>query len=426
MMAQADDRLGRAVGAHYRIDSFRFDLMGHQPRAAMEDAAARVDAAAGRDVQLIGEGWNFGEVADGARFVQASQLSLGGSGIGTFSDRARDAVRGGGAGDSGAALRRDQGCSTAWSTAQRRGAASAARPDAAADLVRVGLAGTLRDYRMPPRRHDGRCRRSTTTASRPATRAQPGEVVNYVENHDNQTLFDINALQAAARHAAATTARACRCWARRSTAFSQGVAYFHAGIDMLRSKSLDRNSFDSGDWFNRLDWTYRDNSSAPACRRRATMRRTTSAAPAARAARDQAAPDDIAWTRDAFRDLLRIRASSTLFRLRTRDDVKRAADVPANRFARPHRRSPRRQGSRRRAFPGRAVLPQRVDRSAQRHPARFARRAVGAAPGPSVADGGGPARTRCPLRSRDRPLHDSAAHGRRFRAARKRGRCPIC
>ena len=51
---------------------------------------------------LIGEGWNFGEVADGARFVQASQLSLNGSGIATFSDRARDAIRGGGAGDDGA------------------------------------------------------------------------------------------------------------------------------------------------------------------------------------------------------------------------------------------------------------------------------------------------------------------------------------
>ena len=35
----------------------------------------------------------------------------------------------------------------------------------------------------------------------------------------------------------------------------QGVAYFHAGIDTLRSKSLDRNSYDSGDWFNRIDWS---------------------------------------------------------------------------------------------------------------------------------------------------------------------------
>jgi hypothetical protein len=47
-------------------------------------------------VYLYGEGWNFGEVADNARFVQASQLNLAGTGIGTFSDRLRDAVRGGG------------------------------------------------------------------------------------------------------------------------------------------------------------------------------------------------------------------------------------------------------------------------------------------------------------------------------------------
>ena len=46
-------------------------------------------------IPLVGEGWNFGEVANGARFVQASQLSLKGDGIGTFSDRARDAMRGG-------------------------------------------------------------------------------------------------------------------------------------------------------------------------------------------------------------------------------------------------------------------------------------------------------------------------------------------
>ena len=60
----------------YRIDSFRFDLMAHQPRAVMEELRRVVNRAAGREVQLIGEGWNFGEVANGARFVQAPQLSL--------------------------------------------------------------------------------------------------------------------------------------------------------------------------------------------------------------------------------------------------------------------------------------------------------------------------------------------------------------
>jgi pullulanase/glycogen debranching enzyme len=105
-------------------------------------------------------------------------------------------------------------------------------------------------------------------------------------------------------------------------AFSQGVAYFHAGSDILRSKSLDRNSFNSGDWFNRLDWTYRTNFFG------------TGLPPAPDNAKDwplfkpllaniklRPTPQDIAFTRDAFRDLLAIRASSTLFRLRTADEV---------------------------------------------------------------------------------------------------------
>ena len=40
-----------------------------------------------------------------------------------------------------------------------------------------------------------------------------------------------------------------------TTALSQGPSFWHAGTDLLRSKSLDRNSYDSGDWFNRVDWS---------------------------------------------------------------------------------------------------------------------------------------------------------------------------
>ena len=32
---------------------------------------------------------------------------------------------------------------------------------------------------------------------------------------------------------------------------SQGRPFVHAGDDLLRSKSLDRDSYNSGDWFNR-------------------------------------------------------------------------------------------------------------------------------------------------------------------------------
>ena len=41
--------------------------------------------------------------------------------------------------------------------------------------------------------------------------------------------------------------------------FSQNPGMWHAGTGFLRSKSLDRNSYDSGDWFNYRDFTLTDN-----------------------------------------------------------------------------------------------------------------------------------------------------------------------
>ena len=310
---------------HYKIDSYRFDLMGHQPRAAMERLQKEVNEAAGRHVQLIGEGWNFGEVADGARFVQASQLSLNGTGIGTFSDRARDAVRGGSPGDSGEIVVRQQGYINGLAY-DPNALGGDAKPDAllrAADLIRVGLAGSVRSF--PMQTFDGKVRQLQDIVyggNQPAGYAsQPAEAVNYVENHDNQTLYDINALKLPVATSAAERARV-QALGMAINAFSQGVAYYHAGIDVLRSKSLDRNSFNSGDWFNRLDWTYRDNFFG------------TGLPPAADNAKDwplfkpllanaalKPAPGDIAFARDAFRDLLQIRASSTLLRLRSAEDI---------------------------------------------------------------------------------------------------------
>ena len=79
----------------YKVDGFRFDLMGHHSKENMLKVRRALDKL-DRDIYVYGEGWNFGEVADDARFVQATQLNMAGTGIGTFSDRLRDAVRGGG------------------------------------------------------------------------------------------------------------------------------------------------------------------------------------------------------------------------------------------------------------------------------------------------------------------------------------------
>jgi pullulanase/glycogen debranching enzyme len=347
MMARLMSDSVLAWARHHRIDAFRFDLMGHQPKAVMVALQARLKRELKRDIHLIGEGWNFGEVANGARFEQASQLSLNGTGIGTFSDRARDALRGRGAlqaqgwlnglgfdplpghaaapaGVPGASAAPVGTAASTPSAAAAAPAAAAARQDLlrAADLARVGLAGSLRRYAFRTHQGDVRPAERMAYGDQPAGYvSQPGEVVNYVENHDNQTLFDDLAAKLPPATSAEDRARV-QVLGAATVAFSQGIAYFHAGQDILRSKSMDGNSFDSGDWFNPLDWTYQDNGFGRGLPPRAdNEKHWPLQRPLLADARLKPGPASIAWARDAFRDLLAIRASSTLFRLRSADDV---------------------------------------------------------------------------------------------------------
>lgn len=309
----------------YGIDSFRFDLMGHQPRPVMEQLQTAVNAAAGRAVNLIGEGWNFGEVANGARFVQASQLSLNGSGIATFSDRARDHVRGGSPFDSGDSLIANQGwINGLWYDPNDKGGGRSKNDLMwSGDMIKVGLAGSIRSYTFTTHWDANLRLEQIDYNGQPAGYVlNPGEVVNYVENHDNQTLFDVNAYKLPQATSREDRARV-QLLGAAINAFSQGVAYFHAGIETLRSKSLDRNSYNSGDWFNRLDWTFQDNYFGTGLPIEADngsnwglMR------PILTNAAIKPTATEIGFMRDAFRDLLKIRSSSTLFRLRTGDDVK--------------------------------------------------------------------------------------------------------
>jgi pullulanase-type alpha-1,6-glucosidase len=313
----------------YRIDSMRFDLMGHQPRAAMEQLQRAVDVATGRHIHLLGEGWNFGEIKDGARFVQAAQGRLAGSGIASFSDRARDAARGGGCCDNGPETQLRQGWLNGLfydPNAQALASGTGTKADLlrAADLVRVGLAGTLRDVRMQA--YDGSVKTLAEidyAGQRAGFASQPDEVVNYVENHDGRTLFDIDVLKLPVATSREDRARV-QVLGLALTAFSQGLAYFHAGVELLRSKSGDRDSFDSGDWFNRVDWTASDNywgSGLPPEKPNGNLWPALKPLLADPAIKPTAT--EIRFTRDAFVDLLRIRAGSTLFRLRTADEVMR-------------------------------------------------------------------------------------------------------
>ncbi|MCY9786940.1 pullulanase-type alpha-1,6-glucosidase [Nocardiopsis sp. EMB25] len=247
----------------YRVDGFRFDLMGHHPKQNMLDVREALDALTpeedgvdGSEIILYGEGWNFGEVADDARFEQATQLNMAGTGIGTFNDRLRDGVRGGGPFDAdprvqgfGSGLYTDPNPSPANGTEDQQ----RARLLGYHDLIRVGLTGNLRDYRFTSSSGAEVTGGEVDYNGAPAGYTlAPGEAVTYVDAHDNETLYDALAYKLPQDTTMEDRVR-MQSLSLATALLGQGTAFVHAGSERLRSKSLDRNSYDSGDWFNRFD-----------------------------------------------------------------------------------------------------------------------------------------------------------------------------
>jgi pullulanase len=318
----------------YKIDAFRFDLMGHHMvedmqavRAALDALTIEQDGVDGQGIYIYGEGWNFGEVANNARGVNATQLNLAGSGIGTFSDRLRDAVRGGGPFDSGVTLVANQGFTsglyympnervTASQDEQRE------RLLLAADQIRVGLAGNLADYEFTDRTGNVVKGSEVDYNGQPAGYTlDPQEHIVYISKHDNQTFWDFSQYKLPEETDIATRVRAHNV-GMSIVLLSQGVPFFQAGDDLLRSKSFDRNSYNSGDWFNRLDFSYQTNNFGVGL-------------PLASDNQDNwqfmrpllATPDlqpkqrDILTSADFFTTFLQLRQSSELFRLETAQDI---------------------------------------------------------------------------------------------------------
>ncbi|MDW8318929.1 MAG: pullulanase-type alpha-1,6-glucosidase, partial [Anaerolineae bacterium] len=317
----------------YKVDAFRFDLMGHHMkrnmlklRQALDSLTLERDGVDGRSIYVYGEGWNFGEVANNARGENATQLNMAGTGIGTFSDRLRDAVRGGGPFDGGQDLVRRQGFANGLfydPNALNSGSpAEKATLLLLADQIRVGLAGNLADYQFVDRNGNLVRGRDVDYNGQPAGYTQdPQENIIYISKHDNQTLYDINAYKAPVGTSMADRVRIQQV-GFSIVALGQGVHFFHAGDDLLRSKSLDRDSYDSGDWFNRVDFTYQDNawgSGLPVARVNQDNWPIMQPLLANPALKPQ--PAHLQLSTQLFREWLAIRSSSPLFSLPTAADI---------------------------------------------------------------------------------------------------------
>ena len=323
----------------YKVDGFRFDLMGHHPkqnildvRAALNRLTMARDGVDGHKIYVYGEGWNFGEVANNALFVNATQANMAGTGIGTFNDRLRDGVRGGGPFDTNPRI---QGFGNGQYTDPN---GDPVNGDAAAqkasllhneDLIKVGLAGNLSDYSLINAAGQRVTGSQVDYNGSPAGyTADPQESVNYVDAHDGQTLFDALALKLPQPTTMAERIR-MQTLSLATTALSQGVSFWQAGTENLRSKSFDRNSYNSGDWFNVLDWSYTTNGfgrGLPPATDNSAMwpyEKPLLADPALRPDRS-----DIRSALEQSKTLLRLRRSSPLFHLGTAAAIKQKLTFP--------------------------------------------------------------------------------------------------
>ncbi|MCL8010395.1 pullulanase-type alpha-1,6-glucosidase [Streptomyces sp. AS02] len=322
----------------YKVDGFRFDLMGHHPKAnilavrkALDALTPARDGVDGKKIILYGEGWNFGEIADDARFVQATQKNMAGTGIATFSDRARDAVRGGGPFDEDPGIQGfASGLYTDPNSSKNNGtsAEQKARLLRYQDLIKVGLSGSLAAYRFTDTGGKEVTGAEVDYNGQPAGYAQaPGDALAYADAHDNESLFDALAFKLPASTSAADRAR-MQVLAMATATLSQGPALSQAGTDLLRSKSLDRNSYDSGDWFNAIHWNCADGNGFGRGLPMAADNKDKWPYGRPLLSSVKVGCEQIEGASAAYRDLLRIRSTQSAFSLDTADQVQSKLSFP--------------------------------------------------------------------------------------------------
>ncbi len=310
----------------YKVDGFRFDLMGHQPKSVMlkaRDAVRKVD----RDTYFYGEGWNFGEVANNRQFVQATQTELVGTEIGTFTDRLRDAVRGGNFQTYKEGLRHDQGIGNGLTVVPNDLQNHYLQVEEylkSMDQIKLGLAGNLKNFKLVNTFGTTLSGSDIPYGGGPAGYAEdPADTINYVSKHDNQTLWDNNQYRLPYDLSTEDRVR-FQLLSLSYPLMAQGIPFIHMGSELLRSKSFLRDSYDYGDWFNKVDYTYQTNNynvGLPPAQKDADNWPIIKQVLSSNNGRDFVRPEHILFTSNVFQDFIKIRSQSPLLKLRTKEQV---------------------------------------------------------------------------------------------------------
>ncbi|MBE7058041.1 MAG: type I pullulanase [Ruminococcaceae bacterium] len=202
----------------YKLDGFRFDLMGLHDLETMKQIEKAVHKINPRAI-IYGEGWTMGYTIDGS--LQANQQNIGqikplkgsAGAVSVFNDVIRDGLKGSVFG------------------ANSRGYISGEHSNYESS-VKFGISGG----KLP-------CA---------YWRVDNAAVINYMSAHDNHALWDKLWLSNA-EDSEEIRAKMNRLGAA-IVMISQGTPFMQAGEEMLRSKNCDENSYKSSDEINNIDW----------------------------------------------------------------------------------------------------------------------------------------------------------------------------
>jgi pullulanase len=317
----------------YKIDGFRFDIMDfhftynmQHVQEALRALTPQKDGVDGSKIYIYGEGWNFGDTQNNQIGPEADQINLYGFGIGTFNDRIWTAIRGG---------------SPITKKKQAQGFATGLFTDSSdftnqnppqldekgqlllySDWILIGLTGNLRDYSFVDSAGATVTGAGVHYNGQPAGyTATPIEAINYCSAHDNQDLFDAIQMNSNLNDSITTRARR-QVLAMSLVVLGQGVPFFQGGDDLMRSKDMDQNSYDSGDWFNKIDWSGKTANwgiGLPLASQNESQWPIMT--PLLSNPAYTPLPANIAYCSTAFRELMQIRYSSQLFRMPTFKEV---------------------------------------------------------------------------------------------------------
>ncbi|MBE0637778.1 MAG: type I pullulanase [Bacteroidales bacterium] len=214
----------------YKIDGFRFDLMGIHDIETMNMISKELHAI-DPTIFLYGEGWKAGNSPLPDAKLALKHLTYQLDSIAAFSDDIRDGIKG------------------SWNNHEAKGFVSGAK-----DLEESIKFGVVAATEHPQVDY------SLINYSKAPWAGQPYQCINYVSCHDNHTLFD--KLKISAPEATEAEIIKMHKLANTIVMTSQGIPFLHAGVDFLRTKKGVENSYQSPDSINQIDWerkhTYQD------------------------------------------------------------------------------------------------------------------------------------------------------------------------